>query len=223
MTSGSVPSEQHWSRLLSSYDTVASAYETRFVDELDAKPRDRELLASFAARVTDPVVELGCGPGQVGAFLRNRRHVVGIDLSVEMTRLARRRLDGVAVADIRCLPLADMSVGGIVAFYSLIHLHRRELPAAFAEIARVLRPDAPLLVAVHEGEGEVTRDEFLGESVPFVATLYGLEELVDAARSVDLRVTLTERRGPYPDESGTTRLYLEAIRTEESGRKGGSR
>lgn len=200
-----------WRQLRSTYDTVASAYEARFVDELDTKPRDRELLASFSTRAEDPVVELGCGPGQVGAFVRTRgRWVAGADLSLEMARLAARRLDTVLTADLRRLPLRAHSVGGIVAFYCVIHLSRPELPAMFAEVARALRPGGIVLVTAHEGRGQLEHDEFLGHAVPFVATLYELGELVQAAESAGLSVTLAERRAPYPDESGTTRLHLMA-------------
>jgi SAM-dependent methyltransferase len=192
---------------------VAPAYEERFLDELDAKPRDRELLASFAERTEDPVVELGCGPGQVGAFVRSHgRWVAGADLSLEMARRANRRLDGAVTTDLRRLPQATESVGGIVAFYCVIHLSRGELPGVFAEMARVLRPGGLVLVTAHEGEGEIERAEFVGHAVPFVATLYRLDELTEAAEPAGLSVTLAERRGPYPGESGTTRLHLEALR-----------
>ena len=102
----------------SSYDAVARKYEARFLDELSAKPRDRELLTTFSGSVCDPVVEIGCGPGQIGAFVRTHgRRVVGLDLSTEMARLASSRLGGALVADMRSLPFATARVGGIVAFY----------------------------------------------------------------------------------------------------------
>ena len=53
----------------STYDTVSGKYEDRFLDEFRDKPHDRELLAVFADSATDPVVEIGCGPGQIGAFV----------------------------------------------------------------------------------------------------------------------------------------------------------
>ena len=55
-----------------SYDAVAVDYEARFRDELAGKPRDRELLEELAAAVGDPVLEIGCGPGQVGVYVRAR-------------------------------------------------------------------------------------------------------------------------------------------------------
>jgi SAM-dependent methyltransferase len=204
-----------WDRLGSSYDRVAARYERTFMAELDEKPRDTELLAAFAAAVTGPVLEVGCGPGQVGAFLRGRgpcRHVLGIDLSAEMACIAARHLDAAAVADMREIPVADGVIGGLLAFYSVIHVRRRELAALFGEFRRVLRPGGRVLLSAHEGTGEIASDDFLGEPVPFVATLYDLAELSDAASAAGLAVAVAERRPPYPSEHPTTRLYVEAVR-----------
>ncbi|MEJ7582743.1 MAG: class I SAM-dependent methyltransferase [Acidimicrobiales bacterium] len=209
-----------WDRLRSSYDRVAARYEETFLDELRGKARDRELLEAFGSSVGDPVVEIGCGPGQIGAFVRHRgRVVLGLDLSVEMVALARHRLDAVAAADMRALPFGDARVGGLLAFYSLIHLRRAELAAALAEFRRVLRPGGRVLFSAHEGQGQFDADEFLGEPVPFVATLFELDELVAATVDAGLEIRIAERRAPYAGEHPTTRLYVDASRPEE-GRPG---
>jgi SAM-dependent methyltransferase len=202
-----------WEQLRSSYDRVADEYEMRFLDELGGKPRDRELLTAFAANVADPVIEIGSGPGQVGAFVRaHGRRVVGLDLSPEMARLASRRLDGAVAADVRSLPCPDESVGGLVAFYSLIHVRRDELVDALAELRRVLRPGGRILFSAHEGAGEIEHDQFLDRPVPFVATLFTIDELVAATETAGFAVTIAERREPYQSESETARLYVEAMR-----------
>lgn len=200
-----------WDFLPSSYDTVATKYASRFGDELDHKPRDRELLEALARSVGDPVADVGCGPGQIGAFVRQRgRRVIGIDLSPEMAKLATLRLDAALVADLRALPLGSESMGGLVAFYAVIHLGRSELGAAVGEFHRVLRPGGRVVLSAHEGTGVVELDEFLHEPVPFAATLFGLDELVGACRRSGLEVTVAERRQPYAIESETVRLYVEA-------------
>ena len=208
-----------WNRLPSSYDVVARAYESRFVDELRDKPRDRELLDQFAAAATDPVVEIGCGPGQVGLVVQaHGRYVVGVDISSEMARLASRRLRAALVADLRELPFAGGQIGALVAFYSLIHVPRPQLAAAVGEFHRVLRPGGRVLFSAHEGEGQIELDEFLDESVPFVATLFQLDELVEATTAAGLTVTTAERRPPYPSEHPTDRLYVTAERPGATGR-----
>ena len=198
-----------WERLRFSYDLVAAKYEERFRDELQGKARDRELLESFAGSVGDPIVEIGCGPGQVGVFVRERgRCVVGLDISHEMAKFASRRLDGAVTADMRSLPLRMAAVGGILAFYSLIHLRRPELESVLRAFHRVLRPAGRILLSAHKGQGEVGVAEFLGEPAPVVATLFELAELTKSASAAGFDIIRAERREPYPSEGQTVRLYV---------------
>jgi trans-aconitate methyltransferase len=76
-----------WSHIPATYDVVAEEYAAAFSDELDAKPFDRELLDGLAREVAGRglVCDLGCGPGQIGAYLAQRGcDVVGIDISPGM-------------------------------------------------------------------------------------------------------------------------------------------
>jgi SAM-dependent methyltransferase len=201
-----------WDYLRSSYDAIAGKYEERFLDELRDKPRDRELLGAFARAARDPVAEIGCGPGQVGAFVaRQGRRVIGVDLSPQMATLANGRLHAALVADMRSLPFATDGLGGLLAFYSVIHLRRATLEPVLREFQRVLRPGGRVLFSAHEGEGEVELDEFLNEPVRFAATLFGLDELVRASRAAGLEVMTAEKRAPYASES-TVRLFIEAAK-----------
>lgn len=206
--------ERPWPAIGASYDAVAVDYEARFVDELSSKPRDRELLAAFAGalRGDGPVLDVGCGPGQVGAFLGEQlggnRPILGVDLSIAMAASAAARLDAATAADVRALPVRAGAAAGIVAFYSLIHLRRDQLVGGVRELARVLAPGGRLLASFHEGEGEVHLDEFLGSPVPVAATLFALEELVAAFEAGGVRVDVAERRLPYEHEGQSVRLYL---------------
>lgn len=209
-----------WDYLRSTYDAVAAKYEARFLDELRDKPLDTELLEDFARSVEDPVAEIGCGPGQIGAFVRSRgRRVVGLDLSPHMAQRAQVRLDGACVADMRSLPLASDSVGGVLAFYAVIHLRRPALGAALREFSRVLRPGGHVLFSAHEGTDDVERDEFLQEPVPFAATLFELDELVAATTAAGLEVTRAERRAPYETEGKTVRLYVAARKPDAAAER----
>jgi SAM-dependent methyltransferase len=207
-----------WDSLASTYDVVAAKYEARFIDELRDKPFDRELLTGFAKSTVDPIAEIGCGPGHIGAFVAQwGRRVFGVDLSPYMARRADVRLAFAMVADMRSLPLPDDSLGGLLAFYSVIHVRRTELAPVLAEFCRVVAPGGHVLFSAHEGEGELERDQFLDESVPVVATLFDLDELVDASRAAGLEVTVAERRTPYESELDTVRLYVQARKPDTTG------
>lgn len=201
-------------RTARAYDAVATDYDERFRDELDTKPRDRELIDALAARGSGLVLDVGSGPGHVGARIRTSgRPVVALDLSHAMAALAASRLDAAAVADMTSLPAGTATVGDLIAFYSVIHLPRSTLPAVLCEFARVLEPNGHALLSAHEGTHDITVDEFLGHPVELDATFLTLDELIHAAHVANLTVITAERRSPYPNEGSTQRLYIELEKT----------
>ena len=55
------------------YDLVAAEYARRIYGELEAKPFDRAFLDRLAKAIpVGEVLDLGCGPGHVGKYLRER-------------------------------------------------------------------------------------------------------------------------------------------------------
>jgi ubiquinone/menaquinone biosynthesis C-methylase UbiE len=60
------------------------------------------------------------------------------------------------------LSLADASMTGLVAWYSMIHVPDDEIGSAFAEFRRVLRPGGPLLIGFHVGDGSRLKTEGYG-------------------------------------------------------------
>ena len=199
------------------WDAVADRYADELYRELERKPYDRSLLGRFAlmAKRELPVLDLGCGPGHVTAYLSALGLTArGIDLAPEMIRVARERNPALAfeVGDMLDLGLAPGSIGGAVAFYSLINLVRTDVPALLAQLRVALAPGAPLAIAVHQGVGEIRETEVLGARVEMVATLFTTEELSAYAKEAELTVDLAETRDPYPEEYPTRRVYLIAMR-----------
>jgi SAM-dependent methyltransferase len=198
------------------YSRVSERYAATFFDELERKPFDRGLLDDFAARCrgNGSVLDLGCGPGHVPRYLAARGvDAEGLDLSPAMVDVAGRRNPGLAfrVGDMTRLPFDDGAVGGLVAFYSIIHLPRSDTPPAIRELRRVLRPGGLLLLAVHVGEGSVHAEEFLGEAVSLDATLFAADELAALLTESDFAVDRLAQRPPYPFEHPTERLYALAV------------
>jgi ubiquinone/menaquinone biosynthesis C-methylase UbiE len=116
------------------YDAEAATRAPRGPDAYDAA-----LLAALGPLEGRRVLELGCGAGDLSAELvRRGAELTALDVSPALVELARRRVDAtflVAPAERTGLPdeAFDMVVGKWV-------LHHLEVPAAAAEIRRVLRP-----------------------------------------------------------------------------------
>ncbi|HEY1915385.1 MAG TPA: class I SAM-dependent methyltransferase [Streptosporangiaceae bacterium] len=95
-------------------------------------------------------VEVGCGEGRVCRDLEARGHrVLAVDLSPAMAQAAATHPDHpvpVVVADATVLPLPSASVDCVVSFMAMHDTD--DMPAAVAEIGRVLAPGGRLVLAI---------------------------------------------------------------------------
>jgi SAM-dependent methyltransferase len=93
--------------------------------------------------------DVGCGEGRLGRVLAaSGHHVVGFDASPTSARAAASHAQAhpVAIADAVRLPLPDAAADLAIAFMSLHDFD--DLPAAVAEVARVLVPGGRFCVAL---------------------------------------------------------------------------
>ena len=130
------------------YDEVAGWYdETMAISELGLSGRGTvlRLLGPGPGRLLD----VGCGGGShMLAFAEAGWAPVGVDVSEEQLRLARGRGCEVVRAAAERLPFGDASFDAAVSMWT--HTDVEDFPAALCEIARVLRPGAPLVyLGVH--------------------------------------------------------------------------
>jgi ArsR family transcriptional regulator len=131
------------------FSDVADDWD-RLRGELFGATSDLQLLPALLD--PDAVVgDLGCGSGRVAAALAPFvARVVGVDASPQMLAVARDRVDRFGNVELRAgtleqLPLEDASLDLALVVHVLHHVgNPRE---AFAELARVLRPGARLVVA----------------------------------------------------------------------------
>lgn len=198
--------------LQTSYDRVAQQYASEYFDELSRKPFDCDLLAQFADGVSvgGEVCEIGCGPGQIARYLKDRGvNVRGIDLSQEMIAAARHLNPDIPFeqGDMLALDLPDAALAAVVSFYSIIHLKREDVVRALKEMFRVLKPAGRLLVSFHGGEGELHRDEWYGQPVSIDVTLMTREEMMSFLKNAGFTEIEVLERDPYEFEYPTPRLY----------------
>jgi SAM-dependent methyltransferase len=205
------------SELEVSYDRVAEHYADEYFGELERKPFDRKLLNQFAknTRTLGPVCEIGCGPGQIARYLKDRGvDVYGIDLSLGQVKCARRLNPDITFeqGDMLTLDVSEASLAGIVGFYAIIHLKRDDLKRALIEMRRALKPGGHLLLSFHGGEGELHRDEWFEKEVSIDVTLLDKDEVRGYMKAAGLEVERILEREPYEFEYSTRRVYAFARR-----------
>ena len=161
------------------YDAIAE----RYYAWSDARPSPTRMrwLAKALERIppgTD-VLDLGCGTGvPMTRALAVGRRVTGVDISARQIELARAAVPEATFvqADMTALDLAPASLDAVVAFYSLTHVPRADLPQLLA-------------VRKHGRSGDVVADD---------AHLGGIELGAHLCQcSVDDRGNVDRREGVF--------------------------
>jgi SAM-dependent methyltransferase/ribosomal protein S18 acetylase RimI-like enzyme len=211
---GTAVDQKNIEELQISYDRVAEEYANQYADEFDDKSLDRQLLDRLAEEVrgTGPVCDLGCGPGQVARYLCDRGvDAFGLDLSPGMVEQARQLNPGIEFkqGNMLSLDVEDESWGGIAAFYSIIHVPRKDVTRALRELARVLRPGGLLLLSFHLGQEVIHFDEFLEEKVSVDSYFFQRDEMEGYLRSAGFEIEDVVERPPYESvEYQSRRAYI---------------
>lgn len=144
---------------INSYDRTAQQYAEKTANLLR-----QELIQKFCAIVPrGKILDLGCGPGRDANVLANKGYdVTGIDLSLEMLRIARYTAPHARFAymDQRRLNFDNDSFQGIWALASFLHVPKAEIPGTLGEAHRVLKKGGGIHIGIKAGVGE----EFLPDT-----------------------------------------------------------
>ncbi|WP_200838831.1 MULTISPECIES: class I SAM-dependent methyltransferase [Microbacterium] len=190
--------------------SVARAYDERAAEYREVAgalgqmdPRDRELIRRWRDETPGRLLDAGCGPGHWTAFLHGdggvglgtRHEVEGIDLSVAFIDGARATYPHLRFhhGSFRTLPHASGTVGGVLAWYSVIHTPPVELPEVLGEFARVLAPGGDLLLGYFVGEPRVAFAHAVAPA--YFWTAEALSPLL-AAAGLELQWSETREREP---------------------------
>ncbi|GAA4714825.1 class I SAM-dependent methyltransferase [Promicromonospora umidemergens] len=185
---------------------MAQAYAAFIGDAFTGSPLNHVLVQAFADLVQQSgggtVADVGCGPGHVTAYLRDRGvDAFGIDLSPQLIAAAREanpdlRFD---VGDMGALDIATGSLAGVLANYSIIHTPPDVLPALLGELSRVLAPGGHLLVSFQAlADTEGTAEAFDHKVSP--AWRYSADHVLSLLRQTGVeevaRLTIAPREDP---------------------------
>ncbi|KAB1909739.1 class I SAM-dependent methyltransferase [Micromonospora tulbaghiae] len=137
------------------YGSVAELYIGLFGTTGQVHDDDLALIGRHLAGRPGPVLDLGCGPGHLTDHLRSLGvDATGIDMVPEFVAHARATYPGgrYLLGSLDDLAVADDSVAGILAWYSLIHLPPPDLDRVLAGFRRAIVAGGPLVVGIFVGD-----------------------------------------------------------------------
>ncbi|APE29124.1 ArsR/SmtB family transcription factor [Aurantiacibacter gangjinensis] len=138
----------------------AQDYFARHADEWDemramlgpGEPVESAILAALDGHAPGRLADIGTGTGRIAELLvKHTDHLVGVDKSPDMLRLARARLQHVEESielvqgDFSALPFPAASFDTVV-FHQVLHF-AADLAAPLAEAARICRPGGRIVIA----------------------------------------------------------------------------
>lgn len=178
---------------------VRSAYSARAHEYIDllgnidtTASEDRALVALWARGCTGRVVDIGCGPGHWTAYLAALGVTAeGIDPVPEFIDHAQRTYPKVPFRQGTVDDLSDLPypLGGVLSWYSLIHLDPTDMPEALATMRAALAPGGRLLLAFFDGDRV---EEFPHAVAP--AFYWPLDTMITTVHRAGFTVTHREHR-----------------------------
>ena len=136
--------------------------------------------------------------------------VSGFDLSPGMIEAARRdhpRFD-FTVAPLTRIPLPDASLGGVLAWYSIIHTPPERLPAVLDEVRRLLAPGGLVLFGFQSGQGSRRIEQAYGHTMAVDAWLHTSTDLAAGLETTGFSVVAQLDRAPGPRERRPQAMVL---------------
>lgn len=204
------------SEVMDCYNRTAREYAEKFLDELDGKSFDRNILDRFSDVLPagSLVYDFGCGSGQTTKYVhdKKRHKIIGLDFSENAIQLAKQNFSEIEflVDDMLNSKMASGSADGILAFYAVVHFTYVEIQQVLKEWLRLLKPNAISLFCFHVGEEMIDVVDFLG--VPGAkATWHFLntDRVLEIAGQVGFQVEEAVVRYPYKGrEHESKRAYI---------------
>jgi SAM-dependent methyltransferase len=145
------------------YDQIGLQYEI-WADHAGVRQKYLSEVRA-AVPVGERVVDLGCGTGRHGTrHLAERYQVVGVDISPVSVSLAQKAIPAArfVVGDMTDVSFRLGVLGGVTAFFSLIHVPRNEQVDVLRATRSWLRPGGMLVVTMGVSDSEDDTGSFLG-------------------------------------------------------------
>ncbi len=135
------------------YGQKAQDFSDFFKNPHDFLDPDRKEFVGFMPKDA-AILDCGCGPGQDSeVFATLGFHVTGIDLTSEFIEMATKRVPNARFLkmDMRAINFPPETFDGVWVAFSLLHIHKVDVPLVLANLKRVMKPNGKIMIALHRG------------------------------------------------------------------------
>jgi len=160
------------------YDALSRNYDQLYGEEQTKKhAKVLELLGNRAVKI---IVDVGCGTGKLLGLISPRSQLgLGIDLSVEMLKIAKRTTTHSVIqfvrADASHLPLQDHIADGVTSVSMTESGSGFE--GHFNELSRIATKDATLVMTIFDDRNRTSWKQLNETGIELVASLSDREQL----------------------------------------------
>ncbi len=189
------------------YDKNALLYANRFSEPCD-------YIDEFLDTVKKgKILDIGCGPGINTNHMHSKGfHVIGIDLSEGMIKLAQESFPSIEFVkeDMRYLNIKKYHpLDGILASYSLIHLPGKQSRSTLVSLYKLLKPSGSIYISVQSGKSQ--EDYFAHPLIPderLFLKIFSEEEITDLIQNCGFSIMEQYTRGPTKGEFNFNKLII---------------
>lgn len=179
-----------------SYGARANEYVAAVGDIDHVAAPDLALVQAWARGIDGPVLDVGCGPGHWTHYLTDVGiDAAGVDPVPAFIERAKVSYPGerYSLGRAEALGVDEGSLGGVLAWYSLIHVEPDQIGAALTEFARCIRPGGGLAVGFFTSSKLEAFDHAIT-----TAYYWPVDLLMSRVEAAGFAVTHTETRADRP-------------------------
>ena len=195
---------------IETWKKLASVYHEKFKD-LKIYDESYEVFISHLNSETPSILEIGCGPGTVTNWLKNRlpkSKIIATDVAVEMIEFAKSKISGVnfQILDARNLNTVEGTFDGLLCGFCIPYLTITDTQQFIQAASRKLKPNGVIYISFIDDDysnshvqtgstGDSMKVHFYRETD--IATLFAESEILP----------LQTFRVPYPLPDGTEQIH----------------
>jgi ubiquinone/menaquinone biosynthesis C-methylase UbiE len=172
-----------------------------------------ELLSEFISSLPldGQVLDAGCGNGAYSRYLSDKFKVTGIDISEKQIELARKNAPKAEFicGDMTKTHFPDDFFQGILAFYSIIHVPRKEHYELLKNFYRILQKEGIALLTFNlHDEPEFYDENFFDENVKMYWSGYDKETNLKILKKIGFRIIWAKSVKENPDFGESSHLFV---------------